>query len=431
MRLIVNIRAVGFVYGFFECLKAGLVYDFLSSETTAEVAPVLWEPIMKGLNIDHATPQTAVRRHAEFTARCNGNIRSYHRQLRLAALCTASLVRRFKLFYHYSGRLVMDYQVYPRDGYDLQYDRALPHKYYSPRGGTEEQPNDTDILAITNLENALADLVYSRVFSLNKESKSLKIELDEARFLFERLKALNPSSILNIAPDILVEKDFVPRHDNFNERNFLHARKLEAQRLRDVLHSKLKTFLAAKEQSFQGKMGEHGDTLLYRVQVKVSTPATSSTPMRKSNKPSGCRLYPLGYRCSGWDTFQEITNEEILNHMNGVVAPTSLISVQESPARLMVFLKKAIMNRDEEFTSVEVISLRMLQHIGILHVRSTDLCDGRGIPTSYDKKEGHAQYVTDTHWVIMDWIPDEAIMRGMSVASFLALCKEKEVIDGK
>jgi hypothetical protein len=99
-------------------------------------------------------------------------------------------------------------------------------------------------------------------------------------------------------------------------------------------------------------MGGDEDTLLYRVQVKRSTPATSSTPLRRSNKPSAYEWHPLGYRYSGWNVFGEITNEEILNHINGVAVPTSMISVQESPARLMVFLKRAIINGDNDTTSV-------------------------------------------------------------------------------
>ncbi len=295
----------------------------------------------------------------------------------------------------------------------------------------QEQPNDPDILEITGLENALGDLVHERTLRLNKESRKLKTILDEARFLFERLKTLNPSSILNTPPDAFLEKDFVPRRDAFNERNVLQERKMKAKHHRDALQTKLKKFLAAKVQSFKGSMGGDEDTLLYRVQVKRWTPATSSTPRRRSNKPSACEWYSLGYRCSGWNVFGEITNEEILNHMNGVEVPTSMISVQESPARLMVFLKKAIMNGDNDATLVEVISLRMLQHIGVLHVRSTDLCHGRGIPTSYDRKEGHARFVTDTHWVIMNWIPEEALMRWMDVDSFLALAKDQGVIDGE
>ena len=86
--------------------------------------------------------------------------------------------------------IIMDYDIYSRDGYDLQYDRTSPRRILSPRGLVEEQPNDPDILEITGLENALGDLVHKRTLLLNEESRNLKTILDEARFLFERLKAL-------------------------------------------------------------------------------------------------------------------------------------------------------------------------------------------------------------------------------------------------
>jgi len=84
----------------------------------------------------------------------------------------------------------MDYDIYSRDDYDLQYDRTSPPRILSPRGLVQEQPNDPDILEITGLKNALRDLVHKRTLLLNKESRNLKTILDEARFLFERLKAL-------------------------------------------------------------------------------------------------------------------------------------------------------------------------------------------------------------------------------------------------
>jgi hypothetical protein len=179
----------------------------------------------------------------------------------------------------------MDCDIYSRDGYDLQYDGTSPRRKFSPRGLAEDQPNDPDILEITGLENALGELVRKRTL-LNKESRNLKTVLDEALFLFERLKALDPSSILNTPPDVFLKRDFVPRRDAFNERNVLQERKMEAEHHRDALQTKLKKFLAAKVQSFKGKMGGDEDTLLYRVQVEGSTPATSSTPLSRSNKPS-------------------------------------------------------------------------------------------------------------------------------------------------
>ena len=88
--------------------------------------------------------------------------------------------------------IIMDYETYSRDGYDLQHDRVLPPRLSSPRGLAEEQPNDSDVLEITDLENVLRSFVGKRNCLLNEESRTLKVILDEARFLFGRLKALHP-----------------------------------------------------------------------------------------------------------------------------------------------------------------------------------------------------------------------------------------------
>lgn len=117
--------------------------------------------------------------------------------------------------------------------------------------------------------------------------------------------------------------------------------------------------------------------------------------------------------------------------MNGVRVLTPLVSIQESPARLMIFFTKAILNGDEDATLVEVFSLQMLQHIGALLVWSADLCQDRGIPTTHNKMEGYAQYVTSSHWVIMYRIPEEAIVATIKVDRFLALARDQGVIDGE
>jgi hypothetical protein len=58
----------------------------------------------------------------------------------------------------------MDYKAYySRDGCDLQYDRSLPPRLFSPRGFVEEQPNDPDIAEITDLETALGNLVSKKL----------------------------------------------------------------------------------------------------------------------------------------------------------------------------------------------------------------------------------------------------------------------------
>jgi hypothetical protein len=316
---------------------------------------------------------------------------------------------------------------YNRDGYDLQYDRISPCELSYPRGFKEEQPNDPDIVEITNLENAFGNLVRKRGSLLNEKSRNLKNTLVEAQFLFERLKALDPGLVLNISPDLFLEKAPGYRRDAFNECSVLQNRITEAMLYRETLWEKLERFLATKVQTFQGVMGGNQDTLLYRIQVNPSSHVWSLT--RTSTKPSACQRHALGYLCSGWNYFGEITNAAIINHISGVEVPTPMISVQESPACLMAFLEKAILNSDEDATLVEVFSLQMLRHIGVSLIRSTDLCRDRKIPITNEK--GHANYVTNTDWVIMHWIPKEAIMATMRVDEFLALARDRGVIDGK
>ena len=330
---------------------------------------------------------------------------------------------------------------YSRDGYDLQYERKLLPTLDFPRGTLDNQPNDPDILEITKLENALQNLVNKRNSSLNQQSRDLKRWIDSAHFFFDRLKELNPSSILNTSPDMFQRKNFKSRYDAFNERTVLQERIRKANIYRDTLKTKLETFLSTKFGNFQGVRGGHGDTLLYRVQVLRESPPWSTPTPIPSLQPSACESCVLGIRCSGWEAFGEITNEAIIshmngdkvqNHMNGKQEGTPIISVSESPGRLMKHLNKPLERGDGHATVIETISLRMLQHIGVLQARSTELCDDREIQrVSGHSQEGFARYTTPTHWVIMHWIPDEAIVARMTVEEFLGLAKYRGVIGGE
>jgi len=127
-----------------------------------------------------------------------------------------------------------------------------------------------------------------------------------------------------------------------------------------------------------------------------------------------------------------MNGDKVQNHMNGKQEGTPLISVSESPGRLMKHLNKPLDRGDGHATVIEAISLRMLQHIGVLQARSTELCDDRGIQrVSGYSQEGVARYTTPTHWVIMHWIPDEALVATMAVDEFLALAQNRRVIGGE
>jgi hypothetical protein len=330
---------------------------------------------------------------------------------------------------------------YSRDGYDLQYERKLLPMLGFPRGAWDNQPNDPDIFEITRLENAFHDLVNRRNSSLNEQSRYLKKVIDSAHFFFDRLKELNPSSILNTSPDMFQRKDFKSRYDAFNEHTVLQERIRKAEIYRNTVRAKLETLLSTKFGTFQGVKGGYGDTLLYRVQVYRESPIWSTPTPTPSLQPSAGERFDLGLRCSGWEAFGEITNEAIIshmngdkvkNHMNGNEEGTPMISASESPGRLMKFLDKPLARGDEHATVIEVISLRMLQHIGVPQARSTDFCAGRGIQmVSGHSQEGCARFTTHTHWVILHWIPNEAIVATLTVKDFLDLARYRGVIGGE
>jgi hypothetical protein len=313
------------------------------------------------------------------------------------------------------------YDSFSRDAYDLHYHRYLPQRLVTPRGTVEEQPNDPDFDEITDLENALNGLVKKRNILLNQESQNLKSILDEALFYFERLKVIDPVATLGINPDAFQRRGCGNRRDGFNELDVLDKRTTEAMRHRDTLQRKLKASVAARAQSFQGVKGENQDVLLYRIQTKPSSHA----------QPTGrVPFISPAYRSSGWDNFDEITNDSILRYLNETRGPKLMISLQESPADLAVLLKR-IADCSEGTTTIEVFSLRMLQHIGVLLARSTDLCQDRLIPFTDGNNAEHAQDVRSTHWLVMHWVPKEAVVSKLRVYEFLALARDRGVIDSK
>ncbi len=117
--------------------------------------------------------------------------------------------------------------------------------------------------------------------------------------------------------------------------------------------------------------------------------------------------------------------------MNGKEEGTPMISVSESPGRLLKHLNKPLERGDGNATMISAISLQMLQHIGLLQARSTELCDDRGVPRANGySQEGSARNTTPTHRVIMHWIPHEAVVAAMTSKEFLELAKNRGVIGG-
>jgi len=318
------------------------------------------------------------------------------------------------------GEIIIMYESLSRDKYDLHYDRRLPERLATPRGTAAEQPYDSEFDEITDTENAMNGLIKKRNILLNRESQHLKSILDDSLFYFERLKEVDPTAAFGINPDALPRKSSGSRPDAFNERNVLQKRTTEATRFRETLQRKVKAGLDAKVQSFQGVTGENPDVLLYRIQ---RCPTQTSSAPRFSNSL-------LADRPSGWNLFGDITNDAILNHMSGAGDPTPMISLEESPARLTALLKN-VPDCDTSATNVQVFSVRMLQHLGVPIARSTDLYRDRLIPTADLKKDGLAQGVSGTHWLVTNWLPEEAMVTKLGLLEFLAFARDRGVIDSE
>jgi len=164
----------------------------------------------------------------------------------------------------------------------------------------DNQLNDPDTFEITNLENALQDLVNKRNSLLNKQSRELKLCIDSAHFFFDRLKELNPGSVLNTSPDMFPKKAFGNRYDAFDEQAVLQERIRKANIYRSTVKAKLDISLSTKVVSFQGVKGGPGDTLLYRLQVLHESPIWSTPTPTPSLQPSACEEGRFGICCSAW-----------------------------------------------------------------------------------------------------------------------------------
>ncbi|KAF7917673.1 uncharacterized protein EAE98_010089 [Botrytis deweyae] len=165
------------------------------------------------------------------------------------------------------------------------------------------------------------------------------------------------------------------------------------------------------------------DTLLYRVHT-----ATSQSTYSRS----------YGFRCSGWiDSLYTsgVTDERqadgraFQSHCNRDKVPSPYISVSTSIARIM---RLPECHKEKEAGSrVSVISLNRLRQLGI-KAQSTSLYFDEFVYSSGGKisrkngdkdhlYEDGVSYVTDTHWLVEEWIPDQAIVSEMDCEEFFKI----------
>ncbi|KAM0312543.1 hypothetical protein ACHAO8_006199 [Botrytis cinerea] len=306
------------------------------------------------------------------------------------------------------------------------------------------------------------DLNYTRTSSrlhyiLNLESKNLRVHYQNLQFYRKwtshlishlpgitvtiNLESTPPENHITTSPpshthSVIRNDDpynFPPRADYLNEITILTRQKNLLQKnelvtAKSELHALTKHLLSLPlPQTYQNKHNE-ADTLLYRVQT-----ATSHSPYDRTT----------GIRCSGWvdslytsgvvDESQK-NGRAFQSHCNAKTVPSPYISVQTSIARLMRFLD---WQKDKEGKSrVFVISLNRLRQLGI-KAQSTNLYFdeinslGEHI---YKRKGGNrdayeyaVSYVTDSHWLVEGWIPDQAIVSEMDCVEFLKTAKREGI----
>ncbi|KAF7904753.1 hypothetical protein EAF00_002087 [Botryotinia globosa] len=170
------------------------------------------------------------------------------------------------------------------------------------------------------------------------------------------------------------------------------------------------------------------DTLLYRVQT-----ATSNSPHDRTT----------GIRCSDWiDSLytSETADSRKANgrafqaHCNATPDPSPDISLHTSVARLVRFISEFRLH-EEVSSRVYVISLSRLRKLGIKAQSTKSYFET--FVSSYGgliyrangkmKYENGVSYMTDSHWLVEGWIPDQAIVSELDCAEFLETAEREGI----
>ncbi|KAM0162133.1 hypothetical protein ACHAQE_003861 [Botrytis cinerea] len=311
-----------------------------------------------------------------------------------------------------------------RDRYDLNYTRTSARLHY-----------------ILNLESENLRVHYQNLQFYRKWTSHLISHLPGITVTIN-LESTPPENHITTSPPSHTHSvirnddpyDFPPRADYLDEITILTRQKNLLQKnelvtAKSELHALTKHLISLPlPQIYQNKYNE-ADTLLYRVQT-----ATSHSPYDRTT----------GIRCSGWvDSLytsgvadkRERDGRAFQSHCNYTSNPSPYMSVSTSVARLMKFIEFRV---DKEAESrVFVISLNRLKKLGIkaqstekylkrfvnsLGVQKYEKCRGRG-----DIGENEVSFVTETHWLIEGWIPDQAIVSEMDCGDFWKIAEREGI----
>ncbi|KAF7958026.1 hypothetical protein EAE96_003593 [Botrytis aclada] len=312
--------------------------------------------------------------------------------------------------------------ILPRDRYDLN----------SPRTPFHHELNLKSEDLRTNYQN----LQFCRKWTSHLISHLTGIPLTHnltSTFSDSFITTTSPSRTHSLIEDNDLEP-FPPRADYPNELTIL-TRRRNLLRENDLAIAKsmleaLTTHLLSLplRPTLQNK-NANTDTLLYR----VHTPTSKSTYSRS-----------YGFRCSGWtDSLytsgvadeRQRDGRAFQGHCNSKKVPSPYISVSTSVARIMRL--RECKGENEAGSRVSVISLNRLTQLGI-KAQSTDLYIQEFVNSSgnqiyikdwngdEENPDGVA-YVTDTHWLVEEWIPDQAIVSEMDCEEFLKIAKREGI----
>lgn len=134
----------------------------------------------------------------------------------------------------------------------------------------------------------------------------------------------------------------------------------------------------------------------------------------------------LGILCPGWRKYSSadspMNKDQVIKHLaRDDKSFPPFISVSDSPARI-INLSKYVDLKDSN-PRVLVINASKLQKVGSWCRRSTHVVEDLGIAKYHWNCRDGVQYVTDSHWLIHRWVPQECIETEMEFEDFRSLCE--------
>ncbi|KAK8017359.1 hypothetical protein PG993_013685 [Apiospora rasikravindrae] len=139
----------------------------------------------------------------------------------------------------------------------------------------------------------------------------------------------------------------------------------------------------------------------------------------------------LGIVCPGWRKHGsagfEVTQKHVQQHLtDGDTSYPPFISVSDNPARVHKIMSNDDL-RTEGSATIIIISPSILWKLRINYQRSTDLVRGFGLNPFSSRHPNGVHYATESHWMVLRWIPAECIVGEMGISQFESFCTTRGV----